>query len=65
MIEVVAGVLEPYGPVVRLRAGAFAADLTPAAVAELGLEPGVVVRLAVKATTVAVHPAPTAVGSAP
>ncbi|GAA1940570.1 sulfate/molybdate ABC transporter ATP-binding protein [Amycolatopsis minnesotensis] len=64
-IEAEVSALEPHGPVVRLRAGAFTADLTPAAVADLGLEPGVVVRLAVKATTVAVHPAPAAVGSAP
>nr|WP_215550108.1 ATP-binding cassette domain-containing protein [Amycolatopsis sp. CA-230715] len=61
-IEAEIGALEPHGPVVRLRAGALAADLTPAAVAELGLEPGVVVRLAVKATTVAVHPAPAGEG---
>ncbi|RZQ61815.1 sulfate/molybdate ABC transporter ATP-binding protein [Amycolatopsis suaedae] len=51
--------LEPHGPVIRLRtAGSgWAADLTPAAVAELGLEPGVPVRLAVKAAAVTVHPA--------
>ncbi|WP_199431354.1 sulfate/molybdate ABC transporter ATP-binding protein [Qaidamihabitans albus] len=57
--------LEPHGPVVRLRtvdgdgwADGLAADLTPTAIAELGLEPGVAIRLAVKATAVAIHPVP-------
>ncbi|WP_073480330.1 sulfate/molybdate ABC transporter ATP-binding protein [Streptoalloteichus hindustanus] len=64
---VVAG-LEPRADVVRLRAAAapggpgwaegLAADLTPAAVADLGLEPGVPAWFAVKATEVALHPAP-------
>ncbi|MBB3050328.1 molybdate transport system ATP-binding protein [Prauserella isguenensis] len=56
--------LEPHGAVISLRtageAGAeagIAADLTPASVAELGLEPGSPVRLEVKAAAVAVHPA--------
>ncbi|WP_020669965.1 sulfate/molybdate ABC transporter ATP-binding protein [Amycolatopsis nigrescens] len=53
---------EPHGPVIRLRvtggwAAGLSADLTPEAVAELGLEPGSRVRLSIKATTVAVHPA--------
>lgn len=57
---------EPQGEVVRLRAGAsadgppwaegLAADVTPAAVAELGVEPGDELWFAVKATEVAVHP---------
>jgi molybdate transport system ATP-binding protein len=57
---------EPQGEVVRLRAAprddgpawvdGLAADVTPAAVAELGLEPGDDVWFAVKATEVAVHP---------
>ena len=57
--------LEPHGDVIRLRAGVrvggppwvtgLAADLTPGAVAELGLEPGVDVHLVIKATEVAVY----------
>ncbi|MEQ3550361.1 ATP-binding cassette domain-containing protein [Pseudonocardia nematodicida] len=57
--------LEPRGDTVRLRAGVagagpawtdgLAADVTPAAVAELGVEPGQDVWFAVKATEVAVH----------
>jgi molybdate transport system ATP-binding protein len=50
--------LEPHGPVIRLRTDAgLSADLTPAAVADLRLEPGLPVRLSIKATTVMVHPA--------
>ncbi|GAA1237002.1 ATP-binding cassette domain-containing protein [Prauserella halophila] len=56
--------LEPHGAVIRLRTAGdggaetgIAADLTPASVAELGLEPGSAVRLEVKAASVAVHPA--------
>jgi molybdate transport system ATP-binding protein len=58
--------LEPHGEVVRLRAGAspggppwvegLAADVTPAAVAELAVEPGDDLWFSVKATEVAVHP---------
>ena len=57
---VVAG-LEPHGDVIRVRAGGpgwvagLTADLTTAAVAELGLTPGDEVFLAVKAAEVAVH----------
>ncbi|MEU6699179.1 ABC transporter ATP-binding protein [Pseudonocardia sp. NPDC046786] len=57
--------LEPRGDTVRLRAGApdggpdwvdgLAADVTPAAVAELGVEPGHELWFAVKAAEVAVH----------
>jgi molybdate transport system ATP-binding protein len=57
--------IEPRGDVVRLRATApvggpgwvdgLAADVTPAAVADLGAEPGVELWFAVKATEVAVH----------
>ncbi|PRX50251.1 molybdate transport system ATP-binding protein [Prauserella shujinwangii] len=64
-VGAVVGGLEPHGAVVRLRAvdgedwaEGVTADLTPSAVAELGLEPGTPVRLAVKATAVAIHPAP-------
>lgn len=62
-VTAVVGTLEPHGPVVRLRTtgegwpAGLSADLTPAAVADLALEPGTVVRLSIKATTVTVHPA--------
>ena len=62
----VVGGLEPHGDLIRLRVSqavdgpswvdGLAADLTPAAVADLGLEPGVRVWLAVKAAEVALHP---------
>ncbi|WP_452039151.1 TOBE domain-containing protein [Amycolatopsis jiangsuensis] len=63
-VEVTVAGLEPHGPVIRLRvaggppwAAGLSADLTPAAVADLELEPGSPVTLSVKAATVAVHPA--------
>ncbi|NMO88919.1 sulfate/molybdate ABC transporter ATP-binding protein [Actinomycetospora sp. TBRC 11914] len=59
--------MEPHGELVRLRAApldggpgwveGLAADVTPAAVAELGVEPGDDVWFAVKAAEVTVHPA--------
>jgi molybdate transport system ATP-binding protein len=59
--------IEPHGDVVRLRAApvpdgpawvdGLAADVTPAAVADLGAEPGVQLWFAVKATEVAIHAA--------
>jgi molybdate transport system ATP-binding protein len=56
--------VQPHGDLVRLRtigdgewATGITADLTPAAVAELELEPGSAVRLVVKTTMVRVHPA--------
>ena len=59
--------MEPHGELVRLRAApssdgpawveGLAADVTPAAVAELGVEPGDEVWFTVKAAEVAVHPA--------
>jgi molybdate transport system ATP-binding protein len=59
--------IEPRGDVVRLRAAArpggpawadgLAADVTPAAVADLGVEPGAELWFAVKATEVGVHAA--------
>jgi molybdate transport system ATP-binding protein len=61
--DAVVGSLEPHGPVIRVRASSegwangLTADLTPAAVAELGLEPGSPITLSIKATSVAVHPA--------
>ncbi|GAA3246887.1 ATP-binding cassette domain-containing protein [Pseudonocardia petroleophila] len=57
--------IEPRGDVVRLRAGAapggpawvdgLAADVTPAAVADLAVEPGADLWFVVKATEVAIH----------
>ncbi|HEV7978701.1 sulfate/molybdate ABC transporter ATP-binding protein [Amycolatopsis sp.] len=63
--DAVVSSLEPHGPVIRLRASGegwangLTADLTPGAVAELGLEPGTPITLSIKATSVAVHPAAT------
>ena len=66
VVEVVLAALEPRGDVVRLRAApppggprwidGLAADVTPAAVADLAVEPGARVWFAVKATEVAIHP---------
>ncbi|MHC6223040.1 sulfate/molybdate ABC transporter ATP-binding protein [Arthrobacter sp. MMS24-S77] len=47
--------LEPHGDQIRVRAGDLAADITPAASAELGLEPGSRVYFVVKATAVQVY----------
>lgn len=49
--------LEPYGDLVRVRADGLNADVTPAAVADLGLAPGSRVRLVVKAAEVEICPA--------
>ena len=59
--------IEPRGDVVRLRAepvtggpawvDGLAADVTPAAVADLGAEPGTELWFAVKAAEVAIHSA--------
>jgi molybdate transport system ATP-binding protein len=59
--------IEPRGDVVRLRAAprdggpewldGLAADVTPAAVADLAAEPGTLLWFAVKATEVEIHPA--------
>ena len=48
--------LEPHGHLVRVRTDLLGADITPAAVAELGLRRGSAVVLAVKATEVHLHP---------
>lgn len=57
VVEAVVAVLEPHGPVVRLgTTEGLRADLTPASVADLALEPGTAVRLVVKATAVTIHP---------
>ncbi|ALE06704.1 molybdenum ABC transporter ATP-binding protein [Arthrobacter sp. ERGS1:01] len=49
--------LEPHGDHIRVRAGRLAADISPAATAELGLIPGSEVFFVVKAAEVAVYPA--------
>ncbi|WP_247040636.1 sulfate/molybdate ABC transporter ATP-binding protein [Arthrobacter rhizosphaerae] len=52
--------LEPHGDQIRVRAGMrgqLAADITPAAVADLGLVPGMKVYFVTKAAAVAVYPA--------
>jgi molybdate transport system ATP-binding protein len=67
VLPVLVAAVEPQGDVVRLRAApvpggpqwvdGLAADVTPAAVADLGAEPGRRAWFAVKATEVAIHPA--------
>jgi molybdate transport system ATP-binding protein len=49
--------LEPHGDFIRVRAASLAADITPAASADLGLVPGMTVHFVVKATSVSVYPA--------
>ena len=49
--------LTPHGQVVRVGTDAFAADLTPGAVAELGLHPDLAVFLAVKAAEIQLYAA--------
>jgi molybdate transport system ATP-binding protein len=49
--------LEPHGDQIRIRAGELSADVTPAASADLGLVPGLVVHFVVKAAAVSIYPA--------
>lgn len=49
--------LEPHGGHIRVRAGRLAADISPAATAELGLAPGSEVFFVVKAAEVVLYPA--------
>ncbi|MGJ9403708.1 sulfate/molybdate ABC transporter ATP-binding protein [Arthrobacter sp. KK5.5] len=49
--------LEPHGDQIRVRAGGLAADITPAASADLGLAPGMDVHFVVKSAAVAIYPA--------
>ncbi|WP_115788417.1 sulfate/molybdate ABC transporter ATP-binding protein [Arthrobacter silvisoli] len=49
--------LEPHAGGIRVRAGELAADITPAASAELGLEPGMAVYFVVKSAEVQVYAA--------
>ncbi len=48
--------LEPHGGHIRVRAGLLAADISPAATAELGLTPGSEVFFVVKAAEVVLYP---------
>ena len=54
-IKAVVTELEPHGHQIRVRTEHLAADVTPAAVAELNLSPGAPVVLSVKASEVAVY----------
>jgi molybdate transport system ATP-binding protein len=54
-LEVVVTDVEPHGAHVRIRAGEVAADITPAAAAELDLAPGADAHFVVKATEVALY----------
>ncbi|MBT2566449.1 ABC transporter ATP-binding protein [Arthrobacter sp. ISL-85] len=47
--------LEPHGDQIRVRAGGLAADITPAASADLALVPGMTVHFVVKAAAVSVY----------
>jgi molybdate transport system ATP-binding protein len=47
--------LEPHGDQIRVRGGGLAADITPAASADLGLVPGMTVHFVVKAAAVSVY----------
>ncbi|MFK0003595.1 TOBE domain-containing protein [Paenarthrobacter sp. NPDC090522] len=49
--------LEPHGDLIRVRAGNLSADITPAALADLGLAPGSVVYFVIKATAIMIYPA--------
>ncbi|WP_432398456.1 sulfate/molybdate ABC transporter ATP-binding protein [Pseudarthrobacter sp. L19] len=49
--------LEPHGDQIRVRAGDLAADITPAASADLSLAPGVRAYFVVKAAAVSIYPA--------
>lgn len=49
--------LEPHGDAIRVRAGELAADITPAAAAELGLAPGTGAYFVLKATAVTIYAA--------
>lgn len=47
--------LEPHGDAIRVRAGELAADITPAALADLGLAPGMQAFFVLKATAVTLY----------
>lgn len=48
--------LEPHGDQIRIRAGGLAADITPAAVADLALAPGMTVYFVIKAAAISIYP---------
>ncbi len=54
-VDVTVTELEPHGDQVRVRTAALSADITPAAVADLGLTPGARVVFTVKASEIAVY----------
>jgi molybdate transport system ATP-binding protein len=54
-LEVTITDLEPQSGRIRVRGGGLSADITPQAVADLGLAPGVTVIFAVKATEISVY----------
>ncbi|XAS66972.1 ABC transporter ATP-binding protein [Micrococcaceae bacterium Sec5.7] len=49
--------LEPHGDQIRVRAGGLAADITPAASADLALTPGMTVYFVIKAAAISISPA--------
>ncbi|MBE7325737.1 ATP-binding cassette domain-containing protein [Nocardioides sp. Y6] len=59
VVEVTVSTLEPHGDLVRVRGDDLHADITPAAVAELRLAPGMRAQFVVKAAEVEIHPATT------
>lgn len=56
VLEVTVTGLEPHADLVRVRAGALSADITPASAVGLGLRPGGSAHFVVKATEVTVFP---------
>ncbi|GAA3326331.1 sulfate/molybdate ABC transporter ATP-binding protein [Paeniglutamicibacter sulfureus] len=57
MLEATVTDLEPHGDAIRVRAGDLAADITPAALADLGLVPGTLAYFVLKATAVTIYAA--------
>jgi molybdate transport system ATP-binding protein len=50
--------MEPCGELIRVRTGRLSADVTPQVVTQLGITPGLPVRLSVNEADVAVYPSP-------
>ena len=57
MLEATITDLEPHGDAIRVRAGELAADITPGALAELGLVPGTRAYFVLKATAATIYAA--------
>ncbi|MFL4477794.1 sulfate/molybdate ABC transporter ATP-binding protein [Paeniglutamicibacter sp. ORCA_105] len=55
MLEATVTDLEPHGDAIRVRAGELAADITPAALTDLGLVPGTRAYFVLKATAVTIY----------